>query len=527
MKSHLNHKRLEIYLIPLLFLCMYFTYSALSFNLHDFSNSVFAADVVKSEVAAEKIIFDMYDFNSYIWKKGYPEVFADFYINSPFNAFLFYPFTFLKEAYQAKLLFNLISCILFLIALFQLAKRELKEYKWIVLLIPILFYVPIRNQILFGQSYFLVFALVIFFYLSIIKNKENVGALSLSLGILVKIFPMFYVAPLFFSWKPKIIIKTVLFCICLLLISSFIIGFDFWKTYLLEVIPNTILNKSTTNFLYQAQSIDVFLKNLFIYDAYYNPTAIFNAPKLYIILKLISKTLIIGIAITASLKNKHNLFGLFAIWIVTLFLIQSSTASYTQIFWIFPMFYVLKHEKNDYIKYGFVFLLLLLCNIPFNKFDSIFLKFSRLWFTILAAIVFFFSLKTTIRLKIIGIVFIVLFSLQLPNLFSRSKETKSDYVLNKYEYFLIYDYRVTNEKIQYAAIGSNGEERINTDIKVTKVDSVNCVLKHNQIYYKEKQLTFDYSLKKKPLLINDTSVYYLTDSNARRGAFTLKKIELK
>ena len=51
-----------------------------------------------------------------------------------------------------------------------------------------------------------------------------------------------------------------------------------------------------------------------------------------------------------------------------------------------------------------------------------------------------------------------------------------------------------------------------------------CQIVNNQIIMNGKQLTNSPDLKKKPVLVNGCEVFYLSDANSRRGAFTIKKI---
>lgn len=526
-KFYLKNKD-TLYFIPTIVLFIIVLIKSYFFQLHDFSNSFFPADIIKSNLSAEKIIFDIYEFNNYIWSQGYTDVFADFYINSPFNAFLLYPFTFLSSVFTAKLIFNLIGCFLFLFSIYKLCITEIKkDLKWLLLL-PLLFYVPIRNQILFGQSYFIVVSLLIFSYLALKKNKDNLASLLLSMAILIKIFPILFLTIFIFNKKYSIILKTCLASIGLILLSTVFLGPNIWLTYILDVIPNAILNKSIVNYQYNAQSLEVFFKRIFLFDAYYNPTASLSSFPLYVILKLILKSIIFGFAIQLSLLKRKDLFALFSIWIVTLFLVQSSISTYTQILWIIPFVYIFKNSNNIFLKYSFLSVLLLICNFPFDSFlnFNVFVKFSRLWFMILLAIIFFSSFGLRIKYRFMALVFLAFTPFQLWS-FNQNRETVSTYVLEKQESFIVYDYFVKDNLINYSGIGKNGPYSKSTNILVSSMDSTQCFIKNNQIFYNNKQLTFDYSLKKKPLLINNSSVYYLTDLNSRRGAFTIKKIILK
>jgi hypothetical protein len=516
-----------IYILPLLLLLCYFLYQSFSFPLHDFANSYFPAHIVANYNAPEDILFDIYKFNSYIWDLGYEDVLADFYLNSPFNAIVFYPFSLIEDAYLAKVIFNGLSSLLFLLAIYSLFKKFGKRTLLLIITIPILFYVPLRNQILFGQSYFLAFAFVVFGFLWIEKNKEISGGGLLTLAALLKVFPVAYGIPLLFKSQWKVIISAVLIGLVILVLSIWFTGTSVWETYFFEVLPNAIKNKSTVNFQYNAQSIDVFLKTLFVQDAYYNPTAIFNNERLYVIIKWLLKSIIIGIALSLSFSKRKDLYALLSIWIVTLFLMQSRTATYAQILWVIPAFYIFTSKVHAYKKISFFAILFLVCNLPISRLEHlpIIFKFSRLWLTIGLAIFFFFCLNNKINFKYLGLGFLLILPLHL-DMFTQVEEDTSTYVLEKQEYFMIFDFAKNGNFLSYDALGRNGKETIKTSILVSKFDDTSCVIENNQITLNGRQLTKDSSLKKKPILVNECEVYYLTDIRSRRGAFTLKKIDI-
>jgi hypothetical protein len=473
-------------------------------------------------------LFDIYAFNSYIWKLGYTDVLVDFYINSPFTISLFYPLSFIENPYAAKAIFNLISIVLFCWSLYILILKKLEGGYSILLLLPILFFVPIRNQILFGQSYFLLFSLVIFGFLFIENKKERIGASLLSIAVLLKIVPVFYGISLLFYKSWKSIILGILSLFILVLFSIYISGFLLWESYFMEIIPNAIQNNSIVDFRYNAQSIDVFLKTLLIKDTYYNPNALFNNERLYLLLKWVIKSGIIAYAIGLSFKNKTNLFKLVSIWIVTLFLLQSRTATYAQVLWIIPIICLWNQKISTTKKTVFLFVLFIVCNMPVYRLEylSIFLKFSRLWFTVLLAFLFYSSFSIKLKLKWLVGVFIFLTPIHFK-VFENKKPIDSEYVLEKKEYFLVYDFFKKDGNLFIKTLDRNGEQIVNTNIPVSSFNSTILKIKGNQILLDDKVVLEDYSLKKKPVLVNNTTVYYLTDHHSRRGAYTIKKISIE
>lgn len=522
-----QNKNELIYLIPLGLTLVYLFWKSLSFPLHDFSNSYFPAHLAINNSQPEQILFDIYNFNQYIWELGYEDVLADFYLNSPFNSTFFYPFALIENAHVAKSVFNSLSILLFIISTYVLFRRFGEKVKWLIIAIPVLFFIPLRNQIFFGQTYFLVFALVVLSYVFFEKNKNTFGGSLLVTAVMLKVFPVIYGFPLLFKKQWRAILLAVVIVIISLLVSLMISGTSIWETYIFDVTPNAIKNKSAVNFQYNAQSMDVFLKTVFVKDSYYNPSAIFDNEQLYYTLKWIYKSVIIGVAISFSFSYKNKLFALLSIWVVALFLIQSRTATYAQILWLIPAFYVIYLSISFYKKAGFLIVLFLVCNIPIPNLELLPLvfKFSRLWLSIILAMLFYFSLKKRVNYGCVLLGFLMLLPLHL-DMFSKPKVSNSEYVLNQKNHFMIFDFNVKDDVLVYNALGKNGNEFVFTEIPIDSFDENSCSIINNQIVLNGKQITNTPALKKKPVLVNNCEVFYLTDSKSRRGAFTIKKVNI-
>lgn len=526
-KLQLINWKLLLYLTPLIIIITYYFLQSLTFNLHDFSNSYFSARMIKDGISYNSL-YNIYEFNNYIWSLGYEDVLVDFYLNSPFTITAFYPLSYIEDAYLAKAIFNVFSSLFFVCSIFYLVKKKFDKKYWIFLLLPILFLVPIRNQILFGQSYFLIFSLVVFGFLFIEDKNESIGGSLLSFAVLLKVFPAFYGVALLFQKNWKSIIAGFVMAIILIFVSIYITGFVLWETYFLEIIPNAIQNNSTVDFRFNAQSMDVFLKALFIQDSYYNPDAIFNNEQLFIFFRWIFKSVIIGVALRVSFINKNNLFKLASIWVVALFLLQSRTATYAQILWIIPLIYILNEKIGTTKKIGFLIVLFIICNMPISRLEGlpILFEFSRLWLTIILAILFYKSFSVRLNFKWILIVFILFTPMHL-SVFTNNEKINSEYVLTKKEHFMVYDFFEKDGNLFINVLGKKGSQIVDTNISVSSFDENSCELDNNQIMLNGQTLTDNYSLKKKPVLVNNKEVYYLTDHRSRRGAFTLKKISIE
>jgi len=517
-----------LYLLPTLALLVYLLIVAQNAPLHDYATSYFAAHMIKNGLLPESYLFDIYQFNKYVWSQGYPKDLVDFYLNSPFTATAYYPFALVSNAVLSKTIFLSISSILFLIALFILAFNYLNKSRWILGLIPVIFFVPIRNNILFGQSYLLIFSLCVFAFYFFKLNRSNWGSSILSLAVLIKIFPLLYALPLLIKRKWKALGIFAISCIVLFLISGIVGGFAFWKVYLFEVFPNAILNESSIGYASNAQSIEVFLKNLFIEDKYYNPTVITDSNLAYRLSSWFLKSIVLGVAIYASLFHRHKWYKLLCIWVVSMFLLQSRTATYAQVLWLIPLFDVMKNQTNLQRKLLFICILGLVCNFPFHWLQQqpLIVEFSRLWLSIGLFVIYFYELEVNKIYRFVGIALLASSPFYLPKIVASPQENNSVYVLDSKEYFIIYDYGVNKNHMVYSAIGIRGDTTIQTSIEVHSFDTTNCSIINGQVYFEDQQLTYNHSLKKKAAVINDCELYYLTDHHGRRGAFSLKKIPL-
>ena len=134
-------------------------------------------------------------------------------------------------------------------------------------------------------------------------------------------------------------------------------------------------------------------------------------------------------------------------------------------------------------------------------------------------------IDTRFYLKYIVLAFVVLFPLSYSVLKGEVKDT-SQYALSEKKHFVIYDFFNDQGKLAYKALGGNGDETITTDISITSFDTESISIKDHQLYNGDQLITKNISLKKKPVLVNNSRVYFLTDHHSRRGAFTLKYIDI-
>ena len=195
----------------------YFIFQSLQVGGNDFSNSYFGASfLLQGEF--DLGIFDPYTFNKKIYDMGYRNLFLNYNPNPPSTSIFFIPFAFLPlEA--SKLLFNIVSSALFLLSVYRLCRHLNVDQRWIMICIPIVFFIPVRNQILFGQTYFLVFALLAEGFIAHERRKLLTASVLWSTAIFIKVFPVILVLFLILKkdWKQIIYLGVA----CLIILAVF------------------------------------------------------------------------------------------------------------------------------------------------------------------------------------------------------------------------------------------------------------------------------------------------------------------
>ena len=142
--------------------------------------------------------YDMQSLNNHIAASGYKVDLVSYAPFPPFTSLVFAPFIVFPMG-TAKLLFNLISIVLFL---FTIARtiRYFDISPWLGLTIPVIFFIPLVNNIFFGQAYLLLCTLLLEGFIAHRKKQYVLSSFLWGIAILFKLFPgliFFYLSHIF------------------------------------------------------------------------------------------------------------------------------------------------------------------------------------------------------------------------------------------------------------------------------------------------------------------------------------------
>jgi len=504
-----------LYWIPIVLLCLFYILKAAAFPVGDFANYYFGGKF-SAEGHFNAAVYFPYEFNKAIAGLGYNKIFVSYAPNTPFLAVLFVPFSLLPLA-VAKILFNCISVWLLLFSL----RRLVFHYKipdFYVLLIPVLFFVPIKNELLFGQIYFLLFFLLAESWLAYEKKLFFKMAVLLAFAILLKVFPALLVLVFVFRKQFRPLLYLVFCGLFLMAFSMLFTGITIWGFYFFSVLPKASNGEIAGEYVANYQSVFMFLKQLLVYEKTLNPIG-FDLPVLFAAVLLAFKIKLVAIGFYISRKSNNSLFVL-AYWIVAMILMSPYGSTYTFILLIFAFFAVVKSPYSAVVKTA-VFLLLMLVNcIPVAQ--LIVQPFPVSYLRLFALLLFFGILVWTmvpyLNLKIISVVVVV--PLLLVLIVKKKEIVVSDDVL-KNPPILIYDFKVSGNELTYYYWNENGENR--KTIAFEAKHNVSSKIKHNQVFYNGKKMATDSGNKLKAVVIGK-KVLYLSDFGRGIGFYNLRVV---
>ncbi len=517
-----------MYYVPLALALAYYIVRAVGAPYSDFAGYYFgSAALLKGDY---KIAYDNYAFNLLIAQQGYKGIFVSYMPFPPFTALVFAPFLLLKPLW-AKIAFNVISCLLFLFTL----RRTVKFFAvpgWAVALLPVIFFMPLRNGLFFGQSYLLLLLLLLEGYMAFKKGKPVLSSFLWAVAILFKLFPGLILIFLLLRKQYKNVVYTCMAALVLVLISLGLSGFDSWKFYIANVLPRVSNGELNSTYTYLFQSFFMLLRNLFVYDELMNPGALFDSPALFLLLLALFKAFILALCIGATWKRKGD-FLPFALWITGSMLVSPNGSTYSLVLLIIPFLAVVHEAADMRVKQKTTMLvllaalLLLICNVPLQSLASwpVLFKFPRLYLLLVFWLLLLWRAPGAFDYRVAALLFI---TFMVPGIIALSspRQNSGSYLLPKDAHILIYDYEVKDHKLVYYYWDDTGAHELVTGYAIDSISSEHLGLQQNQIWYKGKQLTGGGDWKKKPMLVNGSTIVYLSDKNRGVSFYTLRKLSL-
>lgn len=491
--------------------CAIFIGMSLNFAPHDFSNSYFGSVFLKEGTFNSSIYFP-HIFNQEIAALGYPNIFVSYTPNTPFFSLVFVPLTYFP-LHTAKIIFNIISLVLFIYSLRKLCLAY--EIQPIYLfIIPLVFIIPLKNSFLFGQVYLLLFYLLTMGFLAYKKGDHLRMAFFWGFAILLKVIPIVLFGLFLFKKNIKACVYLGISCLLLLSISVAISGTAVWEFFFTTVLSKSGNGEITGEFIPLYQSAFMFLKGLFL-------TEDFTFSFLLFLYKLV--LISIGYFFT---KNTSSKIKLFSFWILlSMLLSPTGSSTYSNILLLFPFLFYASKKEFSMKSLLWIGLFFGIANIPIRYFYSLPLPFSfpRLF---LSLILFFLIIRDSlkyIKWKPVLLFIIPVLLFYIVRLKTRETQVHSSELIND-DHAIKYDYSIVDGVLNYSYWSEKGAQLQPTNISAATLKTTKLYVKENEIFYNDQQLTFDKSNKMKPAILNGNRLIYLSDLKRGIGFYQLRSI---
>ncbi len=505
---------------PYIFIFGYFLFKSLHFPFHDFGNSYFGAYLfLKGKF--DLGIFDPYTFNKRIFEEGFSSIFASYNPNPPSVSLLFIPFALLNP-FWAKLTFNVLSSALFLISLYQFCAHRSFDKRYLAAL-PFLFFVPIGNNLLFGQSYLLLVSLLLFGFMAYEKEKRFLFSILWALAIFIKVFPIVLFVFVLFKRDWKSFLSLFMACLFLLGCCVLLQGGKVWHFYFFHVLPQNSQGNISSSYVVSYQSFYMFFKYLFVKEPLLNPSPFVDSVYTFQFLLAIIKGILAAFACTVIFKKK-SLFAFGFLFLCSL-LFMPYGSSYGSIL-LLPLYVACLSELKPVRLFIISVLVFLISNLNVGYFHLLPppLQFPRLFLLTVFFVYVCFSMAIFPPWKWIAFcsfIFMMTIDWTSPNL-----KSKESLLVNSEHHLLLFDYGVEKGTLYYDYWNDKGPNRQYTSLKIASVSDEGIKLQDNQVFFHHRQLTFSSGTKLKPKRFGNRLVY-LSDQGHGQGFYALWSVPIQ
>jgi hypothetical protein len=356
------------------------------------------------------VLYDNNLFNEKIKEYGINAA-GQFIPYSPPNALVFLPLTSFDPltAKRVWIFFNV--CLIFLCGFLI---QRITQWNFILSLnVLLLSGFSMANDFYLGQIYLFLTALLLLGYLFFLKNKTLITSCCWGTLMALKYLPVIFFPALLMKKKFRIAVGAFGIVILINIFCLLIFGTEVYLAFIEKAFMPHVTGNRPEGAMYSLkyQSWDSLLHSLFIYDEQFNPIPVFNFISGYIIIKLLIYSVVICLLTffhIKSLKTKYFFEITFSMSVISLLILEPSSATYHELFLILPVILLLKLLDDTNQQRHKFYLLMLFSAIGFlptllNKFSlfnggNIFLSYNRLWLEMifyfyLARLLYLFSKK--------------------------------------------------------------------------------------------------------------------------------------
>lgn len=485
----------------------------------DFGNYYYGSKLLAEGSFSKEMYTSIDYFNKQILAHGEQQFFENYIPVPPFNALFYLPFTILS-GFWAKLIFNIISIIVFCFSINQLIKFFNLNSIALVLL-PFVFIPALLSNVIQGQSYLLIISMLIEAFVLSEKGKTHIPAILMALVISLKLFPAFILLYFLLNQKYKVVLWSIIYFLCLQLLTMFFISPDIVFYYFSEIVPRLLNNDVVGAYHYTNQSVYSFLLNIFSYDEINNPSPFINAPVVVPIVEALCSGLVITVLISKIKEGSSQLFGfsLFAMLLV----LRYNTSYATILLLPFLMLITQKLELKRVLLMLILVALALYITIFNSGSEAIVIKFFRLLMLLLVFVYMMFSIKSNFSVKTFVVICVPILLLKIctfqsePINYFKWQNTKG----------ILCNYEIKSDSL--VLVSTLGDNHYSETVKVAgkmKQDE-QLRIEGKKVIFNNREVFCSNDNKQTPFLYNDSLIVLMSDLNQGVGFYKLRVVSIK
>lgn len=361
--------------------------------LGDFGNYYYGAQFI--DAVDYWKVYDVYRFNTAVEALGQKGLFLDHTSVPPQTPLFYLPFSWIKDPFLARGIFNFCGLIAFAFSFRRLLRIYPHIYWGKTLLLSVTMLFLMYQNMVLGQTYLFITALLIEAWLAKLRNAQALSGLFLAIAVSLKITPVIILLYFIAQKKFRTLLYFTVAWIFIAGISVFVVGIDVFQLYYLKLLPRIMDGYVNYPYSETCSSFIVFLRKIGQFDAVLNPqTWLQLSPTMIGILNMF---LILPLLILVILRCEMAEQSDVKPWLL-LFVLLNLSSGYNSIYsWLtlLPFFFVLKMEsrRDRLALILIVFLVLFPAKLLSN--GSLFLVYSKLWIGIALLLVLAFPMQKT------------------------------------------------------------------------------------------------------------------------------------
>lgn len=249
--------------------------------------------------------YDTVYFNKKINEYGIHNIY-DVQYNIPATSFVYLPVAWLQPQ-NAKIVWGIISILFYIFSSVMLLKIydiKLLGNPGLILMTIIFLWHPIYENIALGQMFGLLLFLLVLSLLGLKKKNVILTSITLTLSILSKGYGIILYLWLLVSKRYKIFILSFMLVLLVIVLTIPLIHISSWESF--YKLLGTSLGRSDYDSNVAYQSVNGFIRHLFIYNKELNPNALFNLPNNYILFLTLIINLVIIVILLFKSKEHSN-----------------------------------------------------------------------------------------------------------------------------------------------------------------------------------------------------------------------------